>query len=222
MLGRSRDRALPRPLLLLLLLPFAAALAPAALAADVAVPDAPAPGAAARGAPAAGAAGLSLHPAAGFWRPSTVFVQYGVAEDAQMAALGLAWDWRWQYDVLGGQLLGYWEASFGRWNADNGGGAHGWFTQVGLTPVLRYQFGPRGRWFAEAGIGANLLLPLYQTEAKRFSTTFNFGDHLALGRRFGIGGQHSLSLRFQHFSNASIRKPNPGENFVQLRYARRF
>lgn len=30
------------------------------------------------------------------------------------------------------------------------------------------------------------------------------------------------ALRLQHFSNASIRHPNPGENFVQLRYARRF
>ena len=28
---------------------------------------------------------------------------------------------------------------------------------------------------------------------------------------------HELALRVQHYSNAGIRHPNPGENFVQLR-----
>ena len=165
---------------------------------------------------------LSLHPNAGTWRPTAVFFQYGAAEDAQMAVVGLTWDWSWRREVLGGTIGGYWEASFGRWNADNAPGAHGWFTQIGLTPVVRYALGDERRWFVEAGIGANLLLPVYQTEQKRFSTTFNFGDHLAVGRRFGAQGEHIVALRFQHFSNASIRKPNPGENFVQLRYMRRF
>lgn len=165
---------------------------------------------------------LSLHANAGTWRPTAAFVQYGAAEDARMLVIGLTWDWAWRRELLGGALGGYWEASFGRWNADNAPGAHGWFTQVGVTPVVRYAFGDERRWFAEAGIGANLLLPVYQTDDKRFSTTFNFGDHIAFGRRFGDLGKHIVSLRFQHFSNASIRKPNPGENFVQLRYVRQF
>jgi len=29
-------------------------------------------------------------------------------------------------------------------------------------------------------------------------------------------------LRIQHSSNASLKKPNPGQNFLQLRYARHF
>ncbi len=48
------------------------------------------------------------------------------------------------------------------------------------------------------------------------------GDHLAAGWQFGPRRDHELTLRIQHFSNAGIRHPNPGENFVQLRYARRF
>jgi hypothetical protein len=29
-------------------------------------------------------------------------------------------------------------------------------------------------------------------------------------------------LRIQHSSNASLKHPNPGQNFLQLRYARHF
>ena len=63
---------------------------------------------------------------------------------------------------------------------------------------------------------------LYETDRKRFSTTFNFGDHLAVGRNFGQRSEHELSLRLQHFSNGGIKHPNPGEDFIQLRYAYRF
>jgi lipid A 3-O-deacylase len=158
------------------------------------------------------------------WWPTGGFAQFGAAESAQMAVLGLTWEWSWRRPFLGGEVGGYWEISFGRWNADSAPRGSGWFTQVGVTPVLRWYVGGPRRWFAEAGIGANLLLPIYEndSENKRFSTTFNFGDHLAVGRRFGHDGGQSVSLRFQHFSNASIRKPNPGENFLQLRYSRSF
>ena len=91
-------------------------------------------------------------------------------------------------------------------------------TQLGVTPVLRLYPKALGRGlFAEVGIGVNLLAPVYRSDDKRFSTVFNFGDHLAVGKRFAGGGE--LSLRIQHFSNAGIRRPNPGENFVQVRYA---
>ena len=70
------------------------------------------------------------------------------------------------------------------------------------------------------GVGANYIVPIFDSGEKRFSTKFNFGDHVAIGRSFG---QHSeVSLRVEHFSNAGIEHPNPGENFGQLRYAHRF
>ena len=78
-----------------------------------------------------------------------------------------------------------------------------------------------GGWFIEGGIGLNIISPKYNTRTKEFSTTFNFGDHLALGKRFGHQGQHELSLRIQHFSNARIERPNPGENFLLFRYTHR-
>ena len=39
---------------------------------------------------------------------------------------------------------------------------------------------------------------------------------------FGEQKLNEISLRFEHHSNAAIKQPNPGENFLQLRYARRF
>jgi len=45
---------------------------------------------------------------------------------------------------------------------------------------------------------------------------------VGIGRRFGDRGRHEISMRVEHFSNGSIKKPNPGENFLQLRYTRYF
>ena len=128
------------------------------------------------------------------------------------------WDWRRHYDV--GTLTGYTESSFGRWQARRGPSDSAWVTQIGLTPVLRlHPSSWRPGWFVEAGIGANLLAPVYQSRGKRFSTVFNFGDHVAVGVRFGAFLEHEVSLRLQHFSNAGIKQPNPGEDFIQLRYS---
>ena len=94
------------------------------------------------------------------------------------------------------------------------------FTQLGLVPLLRYRFGEgRSNWFIEAGIGVSVMDPIYRTEEKRFSTRFNFVDVAGAGRSFGQRREHELSLRIAHISNANIKKPNPGENFLQLRYA---
>ncbi len=174
--------------------------------------------AAAQSASAPVAAGASARSA---FRPSAIFVQAGVAEEAQMANAGAIWEWSWHRDLSFGRLSGYWEAAFGRWSSDvDGNGGNAWVTQIGVTPVLRlYPRSWGGRWFLEGGIGFNFLQPIYRSASKSFSTTFNFGDHLAVGRRFGRDRRHELALRFQHFSNAGIRSPNPGEDFLQLRYS---
>ena len=98
-----------------------------------------------------------------------------------------------------------------------------WVTQLGMTPVLRYRWGEdRRRWFAELGVGINVLTPIFNDEDRRFSTAFNFGDHLALGRSFGDDAREEIALRVQHYSNGGIKQPNPGINFVQVRYSHRF
>jgi hypothetical protein len=153
-------------------------------------------------------------------QPDRVFLQQAESARSRSSTAGLIWDLAWTRDWRGGQLRSYVEASIARWSVENaeGGRDTAAVTQIGLTPVLRWQ-AEGSPWFVEGGIGLNLIGPTYKAGRKRFSTAFNFGDHLAVGRGFGPGHRQELALRFQHFSNAGIKKPNPGEDFVQLRWS---
>ncbi|MCX8116185.1 MAG: acyloxyacyl hydrolase [Burkholderiaceae bacterium] len=95
-------------------------------------------------------------------------------------------------------------------------------TVVGFTPYLRLRDARIERWFFDFGIGINTLSDLYETGDRRFSTHFQFSDHLAVGRSFGDEDAFELSYRFVHYSNAGIRHPNPGVNFHMLRLEYRF
>ena len=69
-------------------------------------------------------------------------------------------------------------------------------------------------------MGLNVIAPVYHAGHKDFSTAFNFGDHLGVGWHGSHGDD--WALRIQHYSNAGIRTPNPGVNYLQLRYQRDF
>lgn len=156
--------------------------------------------------------------------PDRLFIQVGVGEGASMVVAGAAWDWSWRRLVASGTATGYWEVSLGRWEGrSDEGHASAWVTQIGVTPVVRWELSnwPSGM-FIEAGIGVNLLAPIYRSGNKRFSTVFNFGDHIGFGRCFGDRMQHELTLRIQHFSNGGVKRPNPGEDFLQIHYSRRW
>ena len=66
------------------------------------------------------------------------------------------------------------------------------------------------------------MTPIYRTSDKRFGTVFNFGNHIGVGYRLQGSTSPEWSLRLQHFSNAGIRNPNPGENFLQVRWTAPF
>ena len=157
-------------------------------------------------------------------RPSAVFVQIGDGSRTRTVTAGLAWDLPWGWRLAKGELSAYLDASVGRWWVNEDGMVHSpWVTQLGLTPVLRCRWGEERRWwFAELGVGIDVLTPIFNDEDRRFSTAFNFGDHLALGRTFGDDAREEIALRVQPYSNGGIKQPNPGINFVQMRYTRRF
>lgn len=159
-----------------------------------------------------------------WWAPDKAFGQFGAAQHAKALTVGVVWESGWHHPLARGKLSVYTEASLGRWRATlaDGASSSSGVSQFGITPVLRWTRGEPAAWFLELGIGANVLTPLYRSGNKIFSTAFNFGDHLAVGWLFGDRSRHELVLRFQHFSNAGIRQPNPGENFLQLRYVHGF
>ena len=156
--------------------------------------------------------------------PSGWFAQFGSGAQTRSLLVGATWDWDRHWRLGPGEVGGYWEASLGRWSTTGlSGGATAWVTQLGVTPVFRFRpDAGTSRWFLEGAIGLNLLMPIYHSNDKRFSTSANFGDHLGVGLNFGPNARHEVVLRIEHFSNGGIRHPNPGKNFLQLRYASRF
>jgi lipid A 3-O-deacylase len=160
----------------------------------------------------------------GSWAPDAAFVQWSSSPRSNALGVGAQWDLAWSRPWWGGTAGAYFETLVSRWRADapQGQTDSALVTQIGLAPVVRWRpGGSASAWFYEASIGVNVIAPIYQSRDTRFSTVFNFGEHLAVGRSFGEGGRHEIALRVQHFSNAGIRHPNPGEDFVQLRYAKR-
>ncbi|MES3001726.1 MAG: acyloxyacyl hydrolase [Pseudomonadota bacterium] len=157
------------------------------------------------------------------WRPAGVFAEAGIAEHgAYSATFGGVWPWAWKRDTAVGELTAISEGWISQWRARQVTGRES-FTQLGFQPLLRLRFaGGVSPWFAEAGIGVTYTDEVYHSATKTFSTKFNFKDTLGVGRSFGADRKQELGLRVSHFSNASIKRPNPGENFLQLRYAHSF
>jgi hypothetical protein len=156
-------------------------------------------------------------------RPGGAFVQGGLGVHTHSVSAGAIWPWAWKHNGWGGEWSGQTEVFVSHWRADDFGGGHQGFTQIGVSPMLRLRFDQgRSAWFVEAGIGLTTLDKDYRTPHREFATRFNFIDSVAVGRNFGASGQHELSLRAVHVSNANIKRPNPGEDFLVLRYARRF
>lgn len=158
-----------------------------------------------------------LHP------PSSLHpVRLGARDPHADRGADLGPPYRWQLGP--GELRSYLEASYAYWqiqSTDRAGLSH--LSQFALIPVLRYRPADGASpWFFETGVGVTATSSVYRTRQKSFSTSFNFSTHLAVGRSFGAQRQHEIALRLEHFSNAGIKHPNPGENFIQLRYARRF
>lgn len=159
------------------------------------------------------------------WAPAGFFIAEGgvTVHGTLSVTAGVAWPWQWTHAWRGGEWTASTELFVSHWSAKQPGGGRAAFTQVGLAPLFRYRF-ERGRSpvFAEGGVGVSYIDGLYTTDRKQFSTRFNFYDVVGIGMNFGAHGEHEIGLRFSHVSNAGIKHPNPGENFLQLRYARRF
>ena len=132
--------------------------------------------------------------------------------DERTAMVRLAIEDRWRVceNVLHGwHLAGYWEFSFGIWdNADES------TADVAATPVFRFQ---RDSIYLEGAIGVHLVTS-HISAHRTFSSAFQFGSHVGAGYRFGPARRYDLGLRVQHISNGGLREPNPGINFVSVRF----
>lgn len=157
-------------------------------------------------------------------RAKSVYVQGSWAEHGTDAAtVGVTLPWKeWKADLWGGQVRGHWDLYVSRLSFD-GRRSYDSTWMFGVKPVWRWRpDAGRSPWFAEAGVGLTYMTDRYITVHKEFSTSFNFATHLGVGYSFGVQRQHEVQLRVEHVSNAGIKEPNPGENFVQIRYGYHF
>lgn len=149
-----------------------------------------------------------------------MYGQIGVAEHGvHTEAVGVRLPWRsfgggrWQLDA---------DLSIAHWSSRpwESGGSRRSTVVLEATPAFRWLAGER--WYLSGGIGVTLANRTFRNHGRRFSTLFNFATHLGAGMWLDAARTHALELRIQHVSNASIKKPNPGEDFVQLRYLHSF
>jgi lipid A 3-O-deacylase len=154
----------------------------------------------------------------------SVAVDYGSSAKVSMVRLGVQKDWqaRW-FQSNGTHLGGYWDASFGYWRETqyrNVPGAHESLTDIGFTPVFRWENDNQKGIYYEGGIGVHRLSELYNNDTYRLSTLFQFGDHIGIGYVFD--NKWEVGAKIQHFSNGGYRKPNTGVNFVELKASYHF
>jgi lipid A 3-O-deacylase len=153
------------------------------------------------------------------WAPDGVFAEAGFAPShSRSVTAGALWQWERQWRFGNAQVTGATEAFLSRWRARDDTA-----TQLAVVPLLRLRLDHgRSPWFMEGGVGVSLMDDLYRNHGKHFSTRFNFVDVFAVGRSLGADRRHEVSLRLAHISNADLKKPNPGEDFLQLRYTALF
>lgn len=155
--------------------------------------------------------------------PDSASLEYGTGNQTRIGRAALQWDWQKNWlDSNGTHLDGYWDLSLARWQDrawDGVSGRDHYDTDVGLTPVFRFENSNKLGWYGELGIGANILTPMYNNNHRHFSTAFEFGDHIGFGyqrQRWSVG------IKLQHYSNGAIKHPNPGANFAVLGVAFKF
>ena len=150
-------------------------------------------------------------------------VEYGSGPQQRMGRIAFQSDWDKQWFAGNGRhLSGYWEGNLALWRLnsyENVRGRNKNIGVIGFTPVFRYQNDNKLGWYGEIGIGVNLFSTLYKNEDKELSTAFQFGDHIGIGY---TTQKWDFGLKYQHYSNASIKSPNAGANWFIAKAAYRF
>lgn len=123
--------------------------------------------------------------------------------------------WAW-YETKAGKLSTGLNAGGGFWH-----GSDRMTGELFVTPEIRYEWAPLEegvQLFVEAGVGVHLFSRTDYAKRGPFSTALQFGEQFGAGMRFGDQMTQDLTLFYQHHSNADIKTPNYGADFIVLRY----
>ena len=151
------------------------------------------------------------------------------AASVNLYRFGVQWDWnRRLLDFGHWHIGGFWDLSLGYWDNNSPFQTNGYavssIRDISLTPTFRLQpnagsgFSP----YLEGAVGFHFLSRTFVGEYRRFGTSYQFGDHIGAGVRFGDKGQYDVGYRFQHLSNGDLKSPNQGINYNILRLQYRY
>jgi lipid A 3-O-deacylase len=145
-------------------------------------------------------------------------VAAGIADhDVKKADLGFVWDPKLTWWYIGGfhfTVVG--EAHVAYWHAGDNA-IHSNIFEVGAQPMFRIiKDSGAIRPYFEAGAGVRALSHPTVSSDYTLSSAFQFTEVVGVGAQFGGRQQYQAGFRFQHISNADIKRPNPGINFSQL------
>ncbi|MAK55941.1 MAG: hypothetical protein CML17_08880 [Pusillimonas sp.] len=162
--------------------------------------------------------GAALLPVAAYADGSGVGLRAGAGSHYQRYEL--AWVspslWQYQFSNSGSRLDLVVEAGAAFWKA-SGDRQRSSVWQIGLTPFLHWTFS--NNVYLEAGVGVNRFSHTYFAN-QTLSTQFQFGSHFGVG--VNLSPASRLGLRYSHYSNAAIKRPNDGLDVVQLTYTHAF
>jgi len=153
-----------------------------------------------------------------------VSFEYGRSDSGNASVdlyrVGVQWDWNKKLIEMGGwHLGGYWDLSAGYWDNRSALRTTSSLADIGFTPTFRFQQNTISGLspYAELAVGFHFLSHTSVSQQRKFGSSFQFGDHIGAGVRFGDKGRYDVGYRYQHLSNAGIKEPNQGINFHQLR-----
>ena len=114
--------------------------------------------------------------------------------------------------ALSSEGRGWWwpqqlQYGLGLWRVPDFEGRTGRY-DASLTPIWRRQ---SGFGYVEGGIGAYLLSRTVNNDQNQLPTSFQFGSHIGAGV---FVDKVSVGVAVQHLSNARIKQPNGGINFL--------
>ena len=94
---------------------------------------------------------------------------------------------------------------------------------LAVSPVVEFPVGILfdKEIYVEFGIGVSLLDDT-KFAGKNVSTHYQFEDRLGFKMKFGEKQDTEISLRYFHYSNGGLKKPNPGLDFISLSVMKRF
>ena len=152
-----------------------------------------------------------------------VYGTAGGGNDVGVYEVGLSWaPWKtWPVDPNWSLSLSP-TAGVGLWHASDAV-ANKSLVDFRAYPVLRLD----GNAFAgialyiEGSVGLNLLTRT-RIDDRELSTAFQFGEFIGAGIAFGARREFDIGVRYQHVSNADIKKPNDGLTFGSVVFQYRF